>query len=471
MTDDPMTNERLHDLALFAMLTDDELDWLRANSRVVELPAGAYFYREGEPVERFYVVLDGELQVTRRMNGVERVMGTTPRGIMGGELALLNMTPSGITSRAIRDSRLLTLDARAFRETFTACPPFGLHILRIAAERMANTAAVAKQSEKLAALGKFSAGLAHELNNPASAARRAADELRGLLPALLRQTLGLCLVELTDAQFERLMLASDYFVAESSRAPALSTLEQADREDAMNDWLDARGVANAWEVAPVLVSAGVEIEALETLVADLVPEAISPTLGWLCTTLTAARLMDDVGQSSARIAELVRAIKEYTYMDQGALQLVDLNKALDSTLRVMSHKLKQVRVLREYDPMLPAMLASGGELNQVWTNLIDNAVDAMNARQGAGTLRVITRAENDFAMVEIADDGPGIPPDVLPRIFEPFFTTKGVGEGTGLGLDIVYRIIQQHAGTVEVQSEPGNTRFIVRLPTTRKDAS
>ncbi|MBC8074602.1 MAG: histidine kinase, partial [Chloroflexales bacterium] len=244
-------------------------------------------------------------------------------------------------------------------------------------------------------------------------------------------------------------------------APALAPLAQSDREEALGEWLQDRGVDNGWDLAPALVSAQIAPDDLEQLLEPLPPQAAPPLLAWLNQALGAASLLDQIEQSTQRIAELVKAVKSYTFMDQGGMQEIDLHAGLDSTLAMLNHKLKGVKVVREYDPDLPRILGSGSELNQVWTNLLDNAIDALG---GKGSLRLITRGENSFAMVEIADDGPGIPGDVLPRIFEPFFTTKDVGVGSGLGLDIAYRIVRQHNGTIEVQSHPGLTRFIVRLP-------
>jgi signal transduction histidine kinase len=238
-------------------------------------------------------------------------------------------------------------------------------------------------------------------------------------------------------------------------------LEQSDREEVLGDWLETRRVASPWEVAATLVNARVTLAKLTTLTTALSDDRAAIILIWLCQSLTAASMLDDIEQSTARISDLVGAIKQYTYMDQAPLQEVDLHQGLENTLKVLNHKLKRVQLIREYDPDLPLILARGGELNQVWTNLIDNAIDALN---GEGEIRLITRAENQFVMIEVADNGPGIAPETLPRLFEPFFTTKGVGTGTGLGLDITYRIIQQHNGSIDVQSRPGHTRFIIRLP-------
>lgn len=463
-------SDELCDIALFADAPAAELDWLLQHSTEVHLDTGAFFVKENDPGDRFYIVLDGELQVTRTMNGQEIVLGTTPRGIIGGEISLLHGAPSHISARAIAPSRLLVLDRDTFRAMFAACPTISSQVVQIAAQRTQGLATVLTQQEKMAALGKLSAGLAHELNNPAAAARRAAHSLHETMPRLQQQTMQLNGLGLRVEQITHLIMFQQQATARAGTMQPLAPLEQSDREDELGAWLQQQlppdweqaGGLGAWEMAASFVTAGVTLDELIGLVATLPPNSTSNVLAWLHSTLEANGLLHAIEQSTRRISDLVGAVKAYTYMDQAPVQEVDIQKGLEDTLKVLNHKLKQVKVLREYEPELPRIMAQGGELNQVWTNLIDNAIDAMS---GVGTLRVITRRENDFVMVEVADSGAGIPPDVLPRIFDPFFTTKEVGVGTGLGLDISYRIIQQHNGTIEVHSQPGHTRFIVRLPT------
>jgi signal transduction histidine kinase len=334
-------------------------------------------------------------------------------------------------------------------------------VLRIATERTIGFAAIIKQQEKMAALGKLAAGLAHELNNPAAAASRATQMLHEGLADLQRQTMRLCEVGLDQKQLDALQTFQQQAAERAATAPALSPLEQSDREDEMGDWLEIHQVGQPWEVAASMVNARLTPDDLAALTATMPPDSADISLTWLCQSLTTAMLLDEIEQSVGRMSDLVGAIKQYTYMDQAPLQDVDLHQGLDNTLKMLHHKLRKISLIREYDPTLPQILAHGGELNQVWTNLIDNAIDALN---GEGQIKIITRAENQFAMVEITDNGPGIPPEIQPRLFEPFFTTKSVGTGTGLGLDITYRIIQQHNGTIELQSQPGQTRFIIRLP-------
>ncbi len=454
--------DELYRFPLFEGLPAAEVQWVVEHGYEVQLQPGDCFFREGEPAEQFYVMLEGEIQVTRTVNGSEIVLGTTPPGIIGGEVALLNGTSSQITSCALMPSRLLVLSVLDFRALFAACPALSVRIFQIATQRTQGFFLTVQHQERMTALGKLAAGLAHELNNPASAARRAAITLRETLPSLQERTVCLNVCNFSPDEIQRLVALQQQTLARVAQVRPLSPMEQSDREEVLGDWLDAQGIANGWDLAATFVTAGLTLADVQEMVAPFPAQQSRDVLAWLNETLYAMGLLHDIEQSTVRIASLVQAVKEYTYMDRAALQEVDINKGLQDTLTILSHKLTGVTVKREYDPNVPIILARGGELNQVWTNLIDNAIDATG---GTGTIRLITRYENRYVMVEVADDGSGIPPDVLPRIFEPFFTTKDVGVGTGLGLDISYRIIDQHHGSIEVQSQPGNTRFIVRLPT------
>ncbi len=456
----------MHDIAtlpFFVNATDDELQWLIDHSYEVELARGDYFSREGEVARHFYVTLEGELQITQTIKGEVMVLGTTPRGIIGGEISLLSGTVVLISAQAIMPSRLLVFDLPAFLGIFTHCPSIGIEILRIGATRLQGVATATKQQEKMAALGKLSAGLAHELNNPAAAAKRSTVTLRALLPSFQARTIRLNSMGLSSGKLEMLIHFLDQVRARRALAKPLSTLEQSDREETMGERLDDYSIENSWDLAATLVAAQISVAEVEELVAPVAAECVPDVITWLSEALTVASLLDEVEQSTQRISDLVGAIKAYTYMDQGTRQAVDIHRDLETTLLMLKHKLKNATIVREYDPALPHLLAHGGELNQVWTNLLDNAIDAT---KGAGIIHLITRHENNFVMVEVSDNGPGILPENLPRLFEPFFTTKEVGAGTGLGLDITYRIIRQHGGTIQVDSVPGATRFIVRLPLT-----
>ena len=320
--------------------------------------------------------------------------------------------------------------------------------------------------EKLASLGKLSAGLAHELNNPAAAAARAANTLRTVFDKREQASLEIDQENLPPEARETLRMIEAKAREMQGRVSPKNALELSDAQQELQSWLEAYGVNDGWEVAPVLAEAEVKIEHLERLAEKFTPAVMSPVLRRFGATLEISRLLTDIEHSSCRISELVKAIKEYSFMDEAPRQEVDVAKGIESTLVMLNHKLKHgITVVRNYDPNLPRIFSFGSELNQVWTNLIDNAADAM---KGKGELRIRTMREGEDVLVEFVDSGPGIPPEIQTRIFDPFFTTKPMGEGTGLGLDTVYRIVRKHHGNISLVSRPGNTCFRVRLPIQNK---
>jgi signal transduction histidine kinase len=363
-----------------------------------------------------------------------------------------------VTGRAVVPSHFLAFHVRHFPEMFRRLPELVRRLVGLLADRVRNVTRQEQQHEKLAALGKLSAGLAHELNNPSAAARRSAAALRDCLARLREASRGT-----TIGAQDCALLAQREEEIRTSLKPAeyKDEFARVEREEAVQSWLESRGVKDAWKLGPLLAEANLSDSHLASF-AQAAGQSLGPELARFATLLEMERIADELEHSSARISDLIKAIKEYSYMDQAPVQEVDIERSLETTLTIMHHKLKRgITVTREYAPDLPKIMANGSELNQVWTNLIDNAADAMN---GNGKLTIRTARENEFVLVEIADTGSGIPAEIKSKIFDPFFTTKGVGEGTGLGLDIVSRIVKNARGLLNVSSVPGDTRFQVRLP-------
>jgi signal transduction histidine kinase len=367
------------------------------------------------------------------------------------------------SGRAVTPCYIFELPKDAFWQLLSSCSCVTTAIFSTMAKRMQTIQTLYQQREKLAALGTLAAGLAHEMNNPAAAVTRGASSLQGIFEELPCLSLKLNQYpQMTTAQLEFLADLQCEVVKRAKTAPRLDPLTQSDREDEVCDWLETHDISDGWKLAASLVSAGLDTAWLDMVGAKISIDCLNDVLTWITTTLTGVGVLSEIEHGSSRISQLVTAIKDYSFMDQAPLQDLDIHEGLDSTITILNFKLKKgVTVIREYDPSLPRISAYGSELNQVWTNLIDNAIEAMN---GQGKIWVRTWREYDHVLVEVADNGPGIPPEIEHRIFEPFFTTKGVGKGTGLGLDMTYRIVSKHKGNISVVSQPGDTRFQVRLP-------
>ena len=453
--------QTLSDSVLFPTLEEEYLQNLKTCGSVLTLSPGEVLFAEGDTAYSFYVVLDGEIKITRQIGSEEMVITIHRRGEFTGELSMLTGGICQATARSIDVSRVIKFDD--FKELLKNCPQSVDLFVPALAERSKDLEIKLRQQEKLAALGKLSAGLAHELNNPAAAGRRAAKQLNSAIASLQNNMLSLRGKHFSATHRQLLKELQQQAIARCNQQTSLSPLEISDREDDLTDWLEEWGVTNAWELAPSLVTAGIEPSQLEELASQMEPEAFTEALVWLEATLTMNGLVNEVEQSTSRISDLVGAIKNYTYMDRAELQEIDLHEGLDNTLKILHHKIKYgVTVHKDYGTNIPKLSAYGSELNQVWTNLIDNAIDAMD---GKGDLTLHTSIEDNCVLIEIIDSGSGIPSELQPRIFEPFFTSKGVGKGSGLGLDISRRIIvQKHQGNIRFESQPGKTNFQVRLP-------
>ena len=448
------------DSILFPVLEEEYLENLEACGTVLKLQANQVLFTEGNAAECFYVVLDGEIKITKQLGEEEIVVTVHRRGEFTGDLSALTGGISQATASSIGVSRVIRFDD--FKELLKDCPSSIDLFVPTLAERSKELEIKLRQQEKLAALGKLSAGLAHELNNPAAAGKRAAKQLGMAIASLQKNILYLQSKQFSPRQ-RQLLEELQQQACQAIHDESLSPIEQSDLEDNLTDWLEDKGISNAWELSPSLACARIKPVQLQGLAEEMADSAFQEAMIWLEATLTMNGLVSEVEQSTTRISDLVGAIKNYSYMDRSAVQEIDLHEGIDNTLKILHHKLKYgVTVHKEYADNVPTMSVYGGELNQVWTNLIDNAIDAMD---GKGELTIRTAVENNCVLIEIIDNGSGISPEIQPRIFEPFFTSKGVGQGSGLGLDISRRIVvQQHKGSINFTSKPGKTVFQVRIP-------
>jgi signal transduction histidine kinase len=446
-------------LPVFADLPGDQLDWFISQSQEMTLKAGEVYSRQGAPADAMFVILEGQVQ-WRGERGGETFVFNVEAGDVTGVLPFSRMKQFGVNGRAVTDTRALRFPASKFPELVQKMPELTQRLVGLMSDRIRETTRLEQQRDRLASLGKLSAGLAHELNNPASAAKRAASQLRDLLKKIKNASLELGRRDLTPAQKSEIERLEALFTQQDVVPPDALTI--SDLEDQIDSLLRSHGQADLWLLAAGLARRNIKPEVVESLFAILDGETARAALVRIAVSEEIASLVHEIESSTSRISDLVGAIKEYTHMDQAPVQNVDVVKSLETTLTIMNHKLKQgVVVRRDYQPDPLLVNSFGSELNQVWTNLIDNAIDAMH---GKGELRVRTYRDDGCAVVVIGDNGPGISDEVQPHIFEPFFTTKGVGEGTGLGLDTVQRIVKKHRGNIEVNSSPGDTRFQVWLP-------
>lgn len=444
----------------FADLPEDQLAWFLSQSEELHLKPGDTYVRQTDPAEAMFVVLEGELQGRGEMSGEVFVIAMKP-GDVTGALPFSRMKRATVTGRAVTASRILRFPAALFPELVQKMPELTKRLVGVMADRIREATRIEQQRDRLAALGKLSAGLAHELNNPASAAKRATSQLRDILKRIRDASHELGRRELTAAQKAEIEKLEASLTTLDGPPPDALTI--SDLEEQIESWLHSHGQNDLWQLASDLARKNIEPAVLESLFATLDPDTARAALVRIAASLEVATLLNEIESSTSRISELVLAIKEYTFMDQAPLQNVDIVKSLENTLTILNHKLKRrgVGVQRDYE-QVPLLVSSfGSELNQVWTNIIDNAIDAMGNK---GELRVRTYRDDTCVVVEIGDNGPGIPPEIKSHIFEPFFTTKGVGEGTGLGLDMVQRIVRKHRGNIQVVSKPGDTRFQVWLP-------
>jgi signal transduction histidine kinase len=466
--------DALRRLFLFEGLSDDQLRWLAARGWVEDVPAGTAIATQGEPAEVLFVLLDGTVSLSTQVGTEDvEIVRTDQVGAYGGATRSYVDEDAAETysasARALTDARLWLLPATDFGTAIREWFPMAVHLLEGLFLGMSRSHQAAGQRQQLLALGSITAGLTHELNNPAAAAVRATSALRDRVAGMRHKLALLAHGDLDPRLLELLVDVQEEAVTAVATVPTLTAVEESEREDALVDWLDDHGVPDSYALAPIFVGAGTTPEFLDKVAAGAPGELLEGALRWLAYTLEAELLLGEITDSVTRISSLVSAAKQYSHMDRAPYETVDVHDGLESTLVMMAARLEGHTVVREYDRSLPPVPAYAGELTQVWTNLLDNAAHAMDDQRdaGGGTLTVRTSRDGNCAQVEVADTGPGVPEELQQRVFEPFFTTKPVGQGTGLGLDIAHRIVVgRHEGSLRVDSRPGDTRFVVRLPLT-----
>jgi signal transduction histidine kinase len=448
----------LRDLPLLAGFPPEALERIAGLAVHLHLARGDVLMEEGTDPDGLYILMDGELEVTRGKGAAQVVLAVQGPGTFVGEMSLLERAPRSATVRAIRPSELLRIGAQEFHEILTASPAAALTILRTFASRLRSTEAALRQNAKLASLGTLAAGLAHDLNNPAAALSQSARALAGAVSELEARARRVGSLALEPALLARLGPLGDG--SAHGAPPHAAALNQL--EDDLTAWLDAGGIPRSFDLAGPLALGGWTPARLEELARDVPPPHAAPVIEWLAACCAVVALVDESRAAATAISDIVQAVKAHSHLGQAPIQMVDVRDGLESTLVVLRGRIKPgIQIVRDYAPDLPGIEAYGGELNQVWSNLIDNAILAVG---GEGTIAVRAAPRDGNVVVDVSDTGPGIPPEQLPRIFDPFFTTRPPGSGSGLGLHVAHTIVRRHRGAIDVTSRPGRTVFTVQLP-------
>lgn len=454
-----ISSAELRNITAFSDLPQSQLEWFLSHVHDVSVPAGDTFVRQGDPADWMFIFLEGLFQWRGEFGG-DTVSLPAQAGDVSGVFPFSRMKQFTVSGRAVTDGRLGKFPSALFPELVQKMPELTTRLVAMMSDRIREGTRIEQQRDRLVSLGKLSAGLAHELNNPASAANRASAQMRFTLATFRSANSELLRCPLNDPnkakieEVEASLLQSDL--------PASEGLALSDLEDTLGSILRSYGHADPWELSAPLAKANMAPGALTSLLSQLDPHTARAALARIAASAELSALLATIEDSATRISKLVRTIKDYTNMDQGPLQNVDVARSLETTMDTLAHGLQAgIRVQRNYEPVPLLVNTVGTELNQVWTNIIENAIDAL---QGEGELGVRTFREDQFVVIEISDNGPGIPVEIRPHIFDPFFTTKGVGEGTGLGLNTAQIIVRKHGGTIQVTSTPGDTRFQIWLP-------
>jgi len=440
----------------------EQLQWFIDNSSVYEIPDGDFLFKAGEPMKGTHVLLEGRIKMYLLQNNEMRDMIYIEKEAIFGYLPFSRGMIAKAMGQAVGNVRLMTLPMSKMREMITNYFELTQALVHIMTTRVRNYTAFQQQNEKMMALGKLSAGLAHELNNPAAAIVRGSTSLKEHLQLEPKSFKDIMAIRMDEREVD-IVTQKLFEILGRGEKPRLTLIQRTEKEDAIRDWLDDHQVINSDEVAENFVEYAFTCDDMESFKQHIPDRYLSPVFNWINTNLVTERMVADIQESSQRISNLVKSIKTFTHMDQGkGKEYIDIHTGLRTTLTILDHKIKKgnITVTEQFDETLPKVKAMAGELNQVWTNLIDNAIDAMEVNK-KGQLIIRTERDREFVQVTITDDGPGIPENIRSQIFDPFFTTKEIGKGTGLGLDVVSRIVQQHRGSVKVNSRPGCTEFIV----------
>jgi len=452
----------LKKVPLFANLPDDDLDRLCAVIREENIPADEILFTEGTPGDKAYVIMMGEIDILKESGGQTVLLATRKAGEVIGEMSLLSQAPRFASGRTRTNCKLISISHENLEHLLDTSPSAARVMLSTITNRLRSTELVLRQSEKMAQLGTLTAGIAHELNNPASAALRGSEHLNTAIENFFQIYQKISTLGFSKEQWNSVVKYYDHAHKRAADPVDLDSLERSDREEELEIWLDENKIEKGSEYAPILVNLGFSITDLDKFKSTFPGSQLDPSLNWLCTIFTIFSLLAEINQGTSRIGEIIKSLKSYVYLDQASVQLIDIHEGLDNTLVMLRSKINtDITLERHYADDLPKIQAYGSELNQVWTNLIDNALDAVD---GVGKITIKTSQKDDWVLVEIEDSGPGIPKDVQQKLFSPFFTTKPLGKGTGLGLNISFNIIQKHNGQIKVFSHPGSTRFTVQLP-------
>ncbi len=465
-----MTHELLKTIPLFHGLNQEDLDRISKSVEIVTISKGEELFHEGDEGSRAYIIKQGEVEIIKESIGREVLVAVRTGGEVIGEMALLESMKRSATVRARSDSVFYSIRKEELDRLLNSSPSAMQSLFQNILGRLREDQVHLRQSEKMAQLGTLTAGVAHELNNPAAAVKRSADQLIGATKDLDASYSHISRLGFDDQQWKILNSLTEKVHTSAYSPPEMDAITRSDMEADIENWLEAHGINEAWQMAPNLVNLEFNQDELASLTEEFPAERLMCVIEWLNATYNVYSLLNELSQGSSRISAIVKSLKSYSYLDQAPIQSVNINEGIDDTLTILRNKLKSgINLKREYAQDLPAIMGHGSELNQVWTNIIDNAADALTDQVDAQII-IRTRQESEWVVVEVEDNGPGIPEEIQSKIFDTFFTTKGPGKGTGLGLNISYNIVvQKHRGDIKVNSIPGKTRFVVMLPIEFKD--